>query len=190
MKNKKIRILTECAILIALGTVLSFAKIWEMPFGGSVTLLSMLPICLIGFMHGPKWGFGSAFVYSIFQLLTSHVFAWGLSPLVLVVCILFDYIIAFSLLGVTGCFRLGGESDNVRVIAGTTLAMVLRFVCHYVSGVTIWASSAPEGWNPWLWSLVYNGTFMLPELIFTLIATIIIFNIPAVRRLLAKRAKA
>ena len=76
MKNKKIRTLAECAILVALGTILSLFKIWEMPLGGAVTPLSMLPVCLIGFMHGPKWSFGSAFVYSLFQLFTGSVFAW------------------------------------------------------------------------------------------------------------------
>ena len=104
MKKHKIRPLVECAILIALGTVLSLFKIWEMPLGGAITPLSMLPVCLIGFMYGPKWSFGAAFVYSVLQLFTGSVFAWGLTPFVLVVCILFDYIVAFTVLGVTGFF--------------------------------------------------------------------------------------
>ncbi|MCI8387515.1 MAG: energy-coupled thiamine transporter ThiT [Clostridiales bacterium] len=180
-RSDKIRTLVECAVLIAIGMVLSFVVIWEMPLGGSVTLLSMLPICLIGFRHGAKWGFGSAFVYSLFQLLTSKVFAWGLTPLVLVVCILADYIVAFTLLGVTGFFKEKGEKG---VIIGTSVAMVLRFICHYISGVTIWASSAPEGWNPWIYSAAYNGAYMLPELIFTIIATAIIVKIPAYQKTL------
>lgn len=179
MRNSKIRTLVECAILVALATVLSLIKIWEMPLGGSITPLSMLPICLIGFLHGPKWGFGAAFVYSVFQLMTSSVFAWGLTPLVLVVCIISDYIIAFTLLGITGLFKGKGMKG---IVTGTSIAMVLRFACHYISGVTIWASSAPEEWNPWIYSIAYNGAYMLPELIFTLIATIVIFNIPSFRK--------
>ncbi len=182
MRQIKIRTMVECAILIALATVLSFIKIWEMPFGGSVTLLSMLPICYIGFAHGVKWGFGAAFVYSVIQMLTSNVFAWGLTPTVLVVCILADYIIAFTALGVTGFFRGLG---NVGVVVGTSLAMVIRFVCHYISGVTIWASSAPEEMSPWLYSLVYNGTFMLPELIFTMVGVLVILRLPYFKKRLA-----
>ncbi len=187
MKNKKIRTLAECAILVALGTILSLFKIWEMPLGGAVTPLSMLPVCLIGFMHGPKWSFGSAFVYSLFQLFTGSVFAWGLTPFVLVICILFDYIVAFTVLGVTGLFR--GRS-NRGIIIGTALAMLLRFACHLITGVTIWASSAPEGWNPWVYSIAYNGAYMLPELIFTMIGLIAILNVPAFKRLLDKRSRA
>lgn len=181
MKNSKLHIMVECAILIALSFVLSLFKIFELPFGGSITPLSMLPVCLIGFLYGTKWSFGSAFVYSLLQLFTSSVFSWGLSPLVLIVCILADYIIAFTALGITGFFHKKG---NFGIICGIFCAMLLRFVCHYISGVTIWASSAPPELDPFVYSLLYNGTFMLPECIFTVIGTIMICNIPTFKRMI------
>lgn len=178
MKNSKLHTMVECAILIALSFVLSLFKIFEMPFGGSVTPLSMLPVCLIGFMFGPKWGFGSAFIYSLLQMISSQVFSWGLTPLVLIVCILADYIVAFTALGITGFFKGKG---NKGIIIGVFLAVFARFVCHYISGCTIWAS---VDMNPYLYSLLYNGAYMLPEYIFTMIGTIIICNIPAFKKII------
>ena len=178
MKNSKLRIMVECAILIALSFVLSLFKVMEMPFGGSVTPLSMLPVCLIGFMYGPKWGFGSCFVYSVLQLISSQCFAWGLSPVVLIVCILADYIVAFTALGITGLFKGKG---NKGIIIGVFVAVFVRFLCHYVSGITIWRSTEM---NPYLYSLLYNGAYMLPECIFTMIGTVIICNIPAFKKIL------
>lgn len=180
MKNSKLHIMVECAILIALSFVLSLFKVLEMPFGGSVTPLSMLPVCLIGFMYGPKWSFGSCFIYSLLQLFTSSVFSWGLSPVILIVCILADYIVAFSVLGITGFFRGKG---NKGIIIGVFLAVFARFLCHYISGCTIWAST---DMNPFLYSLLYNGAYMLPECVFTMIGTIIICNIPAFKKILAR----
>lgn len=164
--SKKLHTLVECAILIALSFVLSLFKVIEMPFGGSVTPLSMLPVCLIGFRHGTKWSFASAFIYSLLQLITSSVFSWGLSPLVLVVCILADYILAYTALGITGFFHNRGAKG---VIGGTIIAMLLRFLCHYVSGITIWAS---VDMNPFLYSLLYNGAYMLPECIFSALGAV------------------
>lgn len=168
--SRKLHIMVECAILVALSFVLSLFKVAEMPFGGSITPLSMLPICLIGFRHGSKWSFSSAFVYSILQLISSNVFSWGLSPLVLIVCILADYIVSFTALGITGFFRNKGQKG---VILGTSLAMLARFSCHYISGITIWAS---VDMNPLLYSLLYNGAFMLPECIFTMLGALVIFR--------------
>jgi thiamine transporter len=166
----QIRTLVECAILVALSFVLSFVKFWEMPFGGSVTLLSMLPICVAALRHGPKWGFGTAFVYSITQALVSGAAAWGLTPTVLIVCYLLDYILAFTVLGFCGFFKNKSPLVQSLAVAGVC---VLRFICHYLSGVTIWSGSGLEYniANPYLYSLLYNGGYMLPETIFTAIGS-------------------
>lgn len=178
MKNKQVRTLVECAVLIALSFVLSLLTIWELPNGGSITPLSMLPVCLIGLLHGPKWGFGSAFVYSVLQLLNGRVFSWGLTWYVLIVCILADYIFAYTALGVTGFFKGKG---NKGIILGTFLAVFLRFVFHYISGITIWRS---VDMNPYLYSLLYNGSYMLPECVFTVLGAIAICNVPAFKKIL------
>ena len=133
--SSRTRALTESAVLIALATVLNFIKFTKLPYGGEVTLASMLPILLIGIKNGPKWGFGSAFVYSLIQLLMSigEISAWGLSATVFVVCVLFDYLIAYTVLGVSGFF---GGRGRVRAVLGVSLGIVLRFVCHFISGIT------------------------------------------------------
>lgn len=183
-RSKNLRIMVTCAILVAMSTVLSFIKL-PMPWliwGGSVTLLSMLPVCLAGLMFGPKWGFGTAFVYSAIQLLVSECFAWGLSPTVLIVCILADYLIAFTVLGITGFFRGRGKTA---MCLGVALAAVLRMVCHYISGVTIWSESMPDSFsNIWLYSLAYNGSYMLPELIFTVAGAVAVLSVPRLIKLI------
>ncbi len=182
MKNKKINILAECAIMVALGFVLSLIKIWEMPFGGAVTLLSMLPVCLVSLRHGIKWGLGTAFVYSATQAFVSGAHGWGLSVTVLIVCYLLDYFVAFTALGLAGLFRSKGVIGQ---IGGITLVCVLRFICHYMSGVTIWSSAALENGfaSPYLYSLVYNGFYMLPETVFTIIGAIAILKALSSRKM-------
>ena len=96
MRNTKIRALCECAIMVALAFVLSYARLFKMPLGGSVTVASMLPIMLIAIKYGTKIGLGTSFVYSLTQLLQAYidgdVFPYCETAGTLVICILFDYI--------------------------------------------------------------------------------------------------
>ena len=197
-RKKYIRILVESAILVAMSTVLSLIKIWPMPLGGAVTLLSMLPVCVISIRHGIKWGFGAAFVYSVIQLVLGitmdGVLGWGLTPAMLIGCIMFDYIIAFTVLGLAGAFRVYGE---VGIYAGISLAMLARFISHFLSGYIIFKNL--EQWQlfgklfenkPFLYSFTYNGCYMFPELAFTLTAVVILMRIRFMRKnvfLLEKR---
>ncbi len=160
MKNSKTRIMTECAILVALSTVLSFVKIWHMPWGGSITLFSMLPVCYVSVRRGVKWGLGSAFLYSVIQLILGitldGLLGWGLTGGILIACIMLDYIIAFTALGLSGIFAKKGFAG---IMAGTTIAVVIRFVCHLFSGVYVFASVGKlwdgfETANSWLYSFV------------------------------------
>lgn len=190
-KNNTVYRLVLSAIFVALASVLSLIKIVEMPLGGSVTLLSMLPIVMISIMFGPKWGFGSAFVYSIIQLIfgitMSGLLGWGLTPIMLVGCILFDYIIAYTVLGIAGIFRNKGYGG---ICGGIVLALVLRFVSHFISGYVIFKNLEQfelfgtlfEN-RPVLYSIAYNGLYMLPELILTLIAAVILFRQPVIKKL-------
>lgn len=168
-----LRILVECAIMVALAFVLSLSKLFELPFGGSVTLLSMLPICLVSIRHGIGWGLGTAFVYSATQALVSGATGWGLTPAVLILCFLLDYILAFTVLGLAGLFRKRGMAG---CLFGIALVCALRFLCHYISGVTLWGSMAPEGMSPYLYSLLYNGGFMLPETVLTVIGAFFVLT--------------
>ncbi len=188
MKQTKIRALCESAILVALAVVLSYIKIFQLPFDGSITLLSMLPLCVISIRHGVLWGIGSAFCYSWFQILQGGVFGWGLTPWMLIGSLLLDYIVAFTVLGFAGVFRKKG---TVGCICGVAMVCVLRFVVHFLAGVILWANfekfvAFGTEWvgRPVLYSICYNGIYMLPETIFTVAAAIILFRIPRVRKLL------
>lgn len=190
-KGKRIHILVECAILIALSSVLSFVKIWHMPLGGSVTLVSMLPVAIIGIRHGMKWGIGSAFVYALFQLvfgIADGLLGWGLTPVMLVGCMFFDYIAAFTVLGLSGIFRNRGEKG---VYSGLAFSIILRFVSSFLSGYVIFTNL--DKWevfnkvfsrSPALYSICYNGLFMLPELVLTLLVAAILLRIKPVRRII------
>lgn len=183
MKKSKLGTLTECAVMAALSFVLSLIKVYEMPFGGAVTLLSMLPVCIAALRHGALWGLGTAFIYSATQAFVSGAAGWGLTPYVLVICYLFDYIIAFTVLGLCGF----AKGKNIKIQTALVGAVcVLRFVSHYISGVTIWREAGLEyGFvNPYLYSLLYNGAYMLPETIFTCIGAYFIIRAFSTRKML------
>ena len=174
--------ITLSAVMVALGTALSFVKVWEMPLGGSVTLLSMLPIVMVSCMLGVKWGLASSFVYAAIQLFVDlgKVLSWGLTPAMLIGTLLFDYIIAFTVLGLAGLFVKKGYYG---VLGGTALAVALGFVSHFVSGYVIFRNLEQFSIfgnvftnKPFLYSVAYNGFYMLPELVLTLIGTAILFK--------------
>jgi len=181
-RNSNIKRLCVSAIMIALATVLSLIKVYTLPLGGSITLLSMVPIAFLSVSYGMGWGFFSAFVYSLIQLFLdlSAVASWGLTPAIFVGCIVFDYLLAFTALGIAGIFRKKG---TVGVIFGVCLALFLRFVSHFLSGIILFRSF--EVFNsPFLWSLFYNGSFMLPEMLFTALGTFALFKNKNIKELI------
>lgn len=195
MQKQKTKILAECAMMIALGTVLSLIKVYEAPFGGSVTLLSMAPMILLSFRRGVKVGLPAAFVYSILQLVLGlNNVAWVPSADGRVLCILFDYIFAFTVLGLAGLAaytpgqELSGNNASLnQVVIGTLAVVLLRFLCHLVSGAVIWyaldldwyaddPSHIVHRYGAWLFSFFYNGGYMLPEAIETVIGVPLLYK--------------
>ncbi len=186
VKNEKLQCMIECAIMIALAFILSKIEFWHMPLGGSVTLLSMLPIVVLSIRRGVKWGLIGGFLYALIKMFLAlgEVVGWGLTPIGLIGCILFDYLIAFTVIGLGGLFRNAGRGG---MIAGTALALFLRFCSHLVSGTLIFDIWMPEDWsNPFLYSIAYNGAYMLPELIITVAAVILLSATPAFRKVMEK----
>ena len=187
MKNTKV--LVEGALMVALATVLCFIRIIRLPWGGSVTLLSMLPIVLFSIKRGLKAGFAASVLFSLIQLfqgILDGLFGWGLKPGMLIACIFLDYLLAYSIIGIAGIFRKKGLTGW---IVGIAIAVTLRFLVHFISGVVIWHSYGElwEGFsteNSVIYSLVYNGCYMLPELIFTLIGAVALLKVPQTSRLL------
>ena len=175
MENKKrtnIRALTEGAVLVALGFVLSFVKLYELPNGGSLTP-AMFPILLYGLRWGLAKGLGAGFVFGLMQLLFDGAYAWGWQSMIL------DYLLAFTPLGLTGLFR----GKDWGIFPGTVLGCAGRFVIHYISGVTIYRIIEPTAIpgigtfdNAALYSLVYNGSYMLPNTILALLLAALLYK--------------
>lgn len=169
----KTRTLVECALMIALGTVLANIKIYELPNGGSVTLFSMLPFILISFRHGVKWGLFTGFVNSLLQMLLGFYAPAAPGLLPLVGMILLDYVLAFTLLGLAGAFAKPFRNRLVGVAVGTAAVCLIRYLCSFLSGVLIWGNLS-EGLPAWVYSLGYNGSYMIPETILTTAAAVLI----------------
>jgi thiamine transporter len=167
MKKTSTSMLTEAGLMIAAAQILSYIKIFEAPYGGSVTAGSMIPIIVFSLRWGVKSGLLAGTAYGVMQFfLGGAIYSYH------VVSILFDYVVAFGLLGLAGLFR-----NSIKgVFMGTGLALLGRFICHVIAGVVVWAAYAPEGMNPMVYSLLYNGSYLLPELIITLIIVGILYK--------------
>lgn len=170
-KMTKTHKMAECALLIAAATVLSFIK-FPGPWvnGGSITLCSMVPICIIGYRHGAKWGLISGFIYGILQMMFETSALKGITFATFIAAVFLDYIFAFSVLGLSGIFRRTIKNQTVSFVAGSSFAVFLRFICHFISGFLVWDSminATGISWAGIVFSLQYNLSYMLPELIIT-----------------------
>ena len=146
MERRSTKNLVMAGLCIALSQVLSYVKVFEMPQGGSITAGSMVPIILFSLVYGFKDGFLAAI----------------------------DYLLGFGVLGLAGIF--GGKKNLTSALLGTFVACILRFVMLFLSGVLVWASYTPPGMAPWYYSLTYNGTYMIPETILTLVIVALIYS--------------
>ena len=207
--------MTESAMLLAVAIVLEFISkmfIPEMPFGGQVTLVSMLPVVLISYRHGVKWGLVAGFTYALLEMaLGAKTVAAAFQPgyfgdgvmlmNAAVMCFL-DYIVAFTVLGFGGAFRNRGWKGGTALAAGSVLALGLRYLSHILSGYILfsgwaewfftqegfpaWGAALVEALNPQMlglvYSIVYNGFYMIPELILTAIAAVLLARIPRLLR--------
>lgn len=166
--------LVYSAMGIALALVTSYMKLWNMPMGGSVTLLSMFFICLIGYWFGAKYGIFAGAAFGLLQFI--------IEPFILSVPqVLLDYPLAFGALGLSGFFR----NHKYGLQIGYLFGVLGRFVCSTLSGVIFFASYAPDGMNPWVYSTLYQGSYLGTEAVLTLL----IISIPPVTRAL-KQIKA
>lgn len=173
-KNTILR-LTESAVMLALATVLSNIVLLEMPMGGSVTALSMAPILIIAYRHGTRHGLLTGTVYGLMQMMLGmHNLKYGTSLWAVLVIILFDYLVAFAVLGLGGLCRKLCRSQALGLALGTVAASVLRYACHFISGWVVWGVWAPEGMPAWLYSLSYNAYYMVPETVLTVVGLVMV----------------
>ena len=201
----KTKRLTESAMLLAVAIVLElFSKMFipEMPFGGQVTLVSMLPVVLISYRHGVKWGLVAGLGYALIEMLIgARTVAAAFQPgyfgdgtmllNALIMCVL-DYLVAFTVLGLGGMFRDKIKAPGAALALGSVVALGARYVSHIASGYILFSGWAEwfftqEGFPAWgaalveslspgmlgfVYSLVYNGMYMVPEIILTAIVSV------------------
>lgn len=145
------KILAEIAIFVALATALSFIIVYTLPQGGSITAGSMVPIIWLALRRGPKVGLFAGTVYGLIQFTIQPYF---LNP----VQMLLDYPLAFGILGVAGWTKK-------QPVLGASAGIIGRFIMHFVAGVVYWAPLYAPELNPYVYSAVYNGSYLVPELV-------------------------
>ena len=170
----RIRALCEGAIMLALAIVLNYLSkviFANMPNGGSVSL-AMFPILF----YAHRWGLGNGllmgFAYGLLDMLLDGGYAWGWQSIIL------DYLAAYTALGLGGLF----EGKDWGIFPGIAVGCLARFIVHHISGITIYKILVPtevEGFgvfsNPHIYSLVYNGAYMIPNMIIAIVIAAILF---------------
>ncbi len=214
MKENKRRTeaLTLSAVMIAfaisISAICAALPFLNLPFGGGFTVASMLPIIIVAYMYGTKWGLLTAFVYSFMQMLlgfntVSAFFLPGDDQMIwyraIIVCLI-DYVIAYSVLGFGGVFRK--RFGKARALCfGSILALSLRYIAHIASGAVFFGTWAEwfftqDGFPSWgqiildtysgtelslIYSVIYNGTYMIPEIIITATFACLVVRIPQIK---------
>lgn len=221
MNQQKVKRLTVSAMMLALATVLAivcaYIPFLNLPFGGGFTVASMLPIVLVSYMYGVKWGFFTSACYSGIQILLSLTQGAGGTVMALfmpagdsfmgygkgILIILIDYIIAYTVLGIGGIFRNRFKSKTAAITLGVVLALSLRYLAHIISGYIFYGA-----WAEWfftqdgfysvggfildsfsgnmlslVYSIFYNGLFMIPEIIITTVAAVAVSRLPQIKKI-------
>lgn len=185
MKTQTTRRLVESALMIAVGTVLSVLKVDSLwAFGGGLTIGSMVPLVIISHRWGTKWGTFTAFVYSLLQLILGvDNIQYATSVGMAIAIILLDYVIAYTVIGLAAMFG----SSRPGILGGVVVTLGIRFLCHFLSGWMIWDALWPNelGMTSAVYSLWYNGSYMLPEILITAVLACIL--VPWVQKTFPRR---
>jgi len=145
------KVLAETAIFVALATALSLIVVYTLPQGGSITAGSMVPILWLSLRRSSKAGVVTGVLYGFIQL---ALLPYVINPIQM----LLDYPLAFGVLGLAGLFQK-------YPFAGAALGISGRFVMHFIAGVVYWAPIEAPTLNPFIYSAVYNGSYLVPELV-------------------------
>ena len=165
--------LAESAVMLALSIALfavSDAIPWPYAYGGGFSLFGQVPIIIISYRHGIKNGLIASTGLALFEMIIGFKNFSYVNGIVAWLIVAFaDYIIAFGCLGLGGIFKGKLKKQTAELIAGGLVVCIIRFICHFVSGVTIWAGYAPENMLVGVYSFIYNGSYMLIETVITII---------------------
>ena len=189
------RKLVESAVMLSIATILGLIKLVQLPYGGSVTVASTLPIVIIAYRHGLRWGLLTGLAFGIIkQLLGLDTLSWVTTWQSIIAVIMLDYIVAFAVLGFGGVFRKG-TTQPLGIMLGALLAGFLRFICHVISGATVWAGLSIPTNAALIYSIGYNASYMVPETIVNMIigyylGSILDFRKDRVTRYVARKTSA
>lgn len=178
-RSKAVRRLVESAVMLAIATVLSlfeFKGPWAL--GGGITFCSMLPLVLISHRYGCKWGLFTGMVHGLLQMVLGiQNVQYATSVGTAAAIILLDYIFAFGVIGLAAMFNGALKNRLVSIEAGIGVTFLLRLACHFLSGVYVWERLWPNelGWAAPVWSIAYNASYMIPELLITGIVAGLLF---------------
>ena len=203
------------ALAMVLAMVCALIPFLNLPFGGGFTVASMLPVVIISYMYGMKWGFFSAAIYSVIQIVMDLYLGKGSTIMALfmpnsedfmgfgaaIAILIIDYLVAYTLLGFGGAFRKVIKNKPLALTLGVVLALSLRYIAHIVSGYIFYGA-----WAEWffsqenfyaiggwilehfsgnalavIYSIFYNGLYMIPEIVITAVAALIVGRLPVIK---------
>lgn len=171
-KKMNIRMLTEGGIMIALSALLSNIIIYQAPNGGSVSAGSMVPILLFSIRWGVLPGMFVGGLYGVLDFLLKPYFYHPVQ-------FLLDYPVAYLLLGLAGFGYIYKNRErgnqNIRIIVGVALGIFGRLMSHVLSGVVFFAEYA-DAQNPWIYSIIYNATYLIPEFFISIVILLLIWK--------------
>lgn len=175
MGQSKTRMLAEAGVAIAIAQVLSFITLFHMPQGGSIKAAALVSLMIYAYRWGGKRGIFAGVVYGILH------FILGFKSSVHYLSIILDYLVAYGVIGVCGYFK-----DSISgLITGSIVGIALRWAVSVTSGAVVFASYAPQGQNPWIYSMVYNASYMVPDGILNIVVLLFIYQ--GVKRGLRRR---
>ncbi|MCL2056419.1 MAG: energy-coupled thiamine transporter ThiT [Oscillospiraceae bacterium] len=178
MKISRTRTLVECALMAAMAVILTLIPVFRMPWGGSVTLFSMVPLVIASMRHGVKWGLLTGAVFGVIDCILGFQNVLYAATLLTQAGVIFlDYAAAYTVMGLACVFASFVPNKAAGVAVGAAVTGLLRYFCHFISGILIWGSYAPEGTPVWIYSLTYNGSYMIPEIVITVVGAVVIMRV-------------
>lgn len=166
MEHSKTQMIAEAGVAIAIAQVLSFITLFHMPQGGSIKAASMVPLMIFAYRWGGTRGIFAGVVYGILHFLL------GFKSSIHYLSIILDYLVAYGVIGVCGYFK-----DNIiGLVSGSIVAIALRWFASVTSGAVVFASYAPQGQNPWIYSMIYNASYMVPDGILNIIVLLFVYQ--------------
>jgi len=160
-KRFETKVLAEIAVFAALSAALYALRPYSLPYGGSITLGSMVPVMWLALRRGLYVGLVAGAIFGL-AALPIDVMLLPYSPITNPVQVVLEYPIAFGILGLAGLFH---KKSATLAVVGVGISIFIKFLLHFIAGIVFWAYTVPEGWNPIAYSAVYNGSFLLPEFI-------------------------